>query len=395
MSLTVTAAAALARTQAAETERARMLSPVLADSLTDAGFARHFVPKPWGGEAGSFTEAAEAVAELGEACAATAWCAALYAAHARLAAHLPEQGRQDLWEHTPDVRIAASVVPPAGTAEEARPPQAATPATATSDAGVRAADPAGDTAEGWWLEGTWHHASGVDHAHWILLASWTGSAADRTVRLFAVPREACEVSDTWHTLGLRGTGSNTVRLERTFVPAHRTCTLADLGRFEPGRDRCHSVPYQMVAGAQFLAPALGAARQALRDWHELTAHRIRPDGSRAADAPAQRAAAARSSAEIHAAGLLLDHALQQADLGEVTPRAVAENARDFALAAELIAAAADRLVRAAGLRAQAEDCPLQRRWRDIRAAAGHAALDFEAASTLYAQAQATVDEAAR
>ncbi|MFI1890522.1 acyl-CoA dehydrogenase family protein [Streptomyces jumonjinensis] len=381
MSLTVTQTAALARTQTAETERARMLSSHLADSLTDAGFARHFVPKLWGGEAGSFTEAAEAAAELGEASAATAWCAALYAAHARLAAYLPEQGRQDLWERTPDVRIAASVMPPAGTAEEAHSPQTAAQA--------------GGTAEGWWLEGTWHHASGVDHAHWILLASWASGDTDRTVRLFAVPRDACEVSDTWHTLGLRGTGSNTVRLERTFVPAHRTCTLADLGRLEPGLDRCHSVPYQMVAGAQFLAPALGAARQALRDWHELTADRIRLDGSRAADAPAQRDAAARASAEIHAAGLLLNHALQRADLGEITPRAVAENVRDFAFAAELIAAAADRLVRAAGLRAQAEDCSLQRRWRDIRAAAGHAALDFEAAGNLYAQARTPMSETAR
>lgn len=381
MSLIVTRTAVLARSLAAETERARVLSSRLADSLTDAGFTRHFVPKSWGGDAGSFTEAAEAAAELGEACAATAWCAALYAAHARLAAYLPERGRQDLWERTPDVRIAASVVPAAGTAEEAHSPR-----TPVRD---------GDTTDGWWLEGTWHHASGVDHAHWILLASCTGGETDRTVRLFAVPRDACEVSDTWHTLGLRGTGSNSVRLNRTFVPAHRTCALADLGRREPGLERCHSVPYQMVAGAQFLAPALGAARQALRDWHELTADRIRPDGSRAADAPAQRDAAARASGEIHAAGLLLKHALERADLGETTPRAVAENVRDFAFAAELIAAAADRLVRSAGLRAQADGCSLQRRWRDVRAAAGHAALDFEAAGNLYAQSRTPTSEVAR
>ncbi|MFH0246278.1 hypothetical protein ACGRHY_28535 [Streptomyces sp. HK10] len=94
--LTVAPAAALARTRAAETERARKLSPGFADSLTAAGFARHFVPKPWGGDVGPFAEAAEAAAELSEACAATAWCAALYAAHARLAAHLPGQGRRDL-----------------------------------------------------------------------------------------------------------------------------------------------------------------------------------------------------------------------------------------------------------------------------------------------------------
>ncbi|MFJ3516436.1 oxidoreductase [Streptomyces sp. NPDC090131] len=359
MTLRLPSLTALARTSVEDIERRRRLTPELADAITDAGFARHFVPKEWNGESGSFTEVAEAAAAVGETCASTAWCAALYAAHGRLAAYLPHEGQRELWEESPDVRIAAAVVPPSGETEELE--------------------------DGWLLSGVWNLASGVDRAHWILVSAWTGEGEARTSRIFAVPRAHFEVSDTWHSLGLRGTGSNTVRIVGAFVPARRSFTLADLARSEVGGERCHTVPHQLVAAAQFVAPALGAARQALRDWTESTAVRVRADGRPAHTAPGAQEVLTRASAEIHAAGLLLRNALGRADLSEVTPHTVAENVRDFAMAAELCVGAVGRLMRAAGSRAQAADSPLQRRWRDVTAVTAHAALDFEAASALYSR----------
>ncbi|AXI77262.1 acyl-CoA dehydrogenase family protein [Peterkaempfera bronchialis] len=359
MTLDTGSLTALARTWAEDIEHQRRLTPGIADAITTAGFARHFVPKQWNGSAGSFAEAAEAAAVLGETCTSGAWCAALYAAHGRLAAYLPYEGQRELWAESPDIRIAAAIVPPSGETEV--------------------------VADGWMLTGTWNLASGVDHAHWILLAAWVGEGAARACRIFAVPRARFEVADTWHSLGLRGTGSNTVRVERTFVPAHRTFTLGDLAHTEPGRERCHSVPYLLVAGAQFVAPALGAARQALRDWTELTRARVLTDGRPAHATPGAQEVLARASGEVHAAGLLVRHALGRADLADITEQAVAENVRDFSLAAEMSATAVDRLMRAAGSRAQAVDSPLQRRWRDVVAATGHAALGFEAASALYSR----------
>ncbi|WP_327135929.1 oxidoreductase (plasmid) [Streptomyces sp. NBC_01343] len=360
MSLDTAPLIALAQTSADVVEHERRLTPEVAEAVTAAGFARHFVPKQWYGSAGSFAEVAQAAAAVGEVCASTAWCAALYAAHGRLAAHLPYEGQRDLWSHSPDVRIAAAVIPTAGEAEAVE--------------------------DGWNLTGVWNLASGVDHAHWILLSAWTGAGEARSGRIFAVPRSRFEVDHTWNSLGLRGTGSNTVHVERVFVPAHRTFTLADLGHEEPGRERCHRVPYQLVGAAQFVAPALGAARRALREWAELTTARVRLDGRPAHTAAGAQEVLARASAEIHAAGLLVRHALERADLAEITPLVVAENVRDFSMAAELCAGAVGRLMRSAGSRAQVADSPLQRRWRDVMAATAHAAVDFEAAAALYARA---------
>ncbi|MER7181901.1 hypothetical protein ABT404_20855, partial [Streptomyces hyaluromycini] len=112
--LAPSAVTALAARHARASEEAACLHPEVAAALPATGFARHFVPSRWGGRAGGFAELVDAVAAVGQACASTAWCCALLAGHARLAAHLPERAQAELWADSPDTAIAAAVVPPSG-----------------------------------------------------------------------------------------------------------------------------------------------------------------------------------------------------------------------------------------------------------------------------------------
>jgi two-component flavin-dependent monooxygenase len=265
-----------------------------------------------------------------------------------------------LWHNGPDVRIAASVVPPQGTAVE--------------------------TPGGWRLSGSWGYASGVDHAHWVLLAALTGTGTERRHRIFAVPRAEVRVTDTWRSMGLRGTGSNTVTAEDVFVPAHRAMTLEDLLRPQDDAARCHQVPYPMVAGLLFAIPALGAARAAVREWTRTVAPKRRPGGSAVRETASGRQAFARSAADIEAAGYLLLAAARRADEGPVTPLAVAENQRDAVAAVDLCRQAVTRLFQTAGAAGLADTDRLQRCWRDVLAVAGHASLDPETAAAGYTQA---------
>lgn len=338
-----------------------------AEELSAAGFARYFVPGRWGGRAGGFARLVEAVAAVGESCPSTAWCAALYAAHGRLAGRLPERGQAELWRDGADVRIAAAVVPPAGRA-------------------VR-------VAEGWRLDGSWSLASGVDHAQWVLLASRTEGAHGPEHRIFAVPRSEVSVRDAWRGVGLSRSGSNDVLAEGVLVPVHRTMTLDDLSASLPGVDesgrevaRCHQVPYLLVASLIFASPLLGAARGALAAWTAAARDRRRPGGGALlADGTAQQVLA-RSSGEIHAAGLLLQDAARRADHGAVDDLLVAANGRDAALAVDLLVGAVERLFRAGGTRVQQEGDPLQRFWRDVHTGSAHGALDFAAAARRFAEA---------
>jgi alkylation response protein AidB-like acyl-CoA dehydrogenase len=349
---------AAARRDAAAAEAAGRLTPQVAAALTRAGFPRHFVPRDRGGAAGEFGPLVSATAQVAEACASAAWCAALFAAHGRLAAYLPPDGRREVWADGPDQRIAAAVVPPQGQA-------------VAQDGG-------------WRLDGAWRPASGIDHADWVLLASWTPGPAGRQHRIFAVPRSELAVEATWDSCGLRGTGSNTVRAEGVRVPEHRSMPLETLLRPQPGAARCHAVPFPMVAALIFAAPLLGIARGALRTW---TAERT----GGPAPHPATHTVLAEASARIHAAGLLLDGAAARADRGEITSLAVAENRRDAATAATLCREAVDSLFRAAGLRAHARDSVLQRAWRDATTVAAHGTLDADAAARAYAEAVLTPD----
>lgn len=342
----------------------------MVNALPSAGFARHFVPRRWGGRAGGFTELVNAVAAVGEGCASTAWCCALQAGHARLAAHLPERAQAELWADTPDTAIAAAVVPPSG--QVARVPG------------------------GWRLTGRWAWASGADHADWILLATIEDPEAGQPqYRVLALPRRDVRVHRTWDSVGLRGTGSDTVTVDDVFVPEHRSF-LRDVlltGVRDADAAPCHRVPYTLVASLFFCAPALGAARGALDSWTALARQRgVSGD-------PGVQQTLARCSAEIDAAQLLLETAANRADRAALTPPAAfepetaARNQRDAAVAVDLLAGAVERLFRTAGVRALSQDSPLQRAWRDIHAVAAHATLQPGPSAAAYAAGVFTDDRA--
>jgi alkylation response protein AidB-like acyl-CoA dehydrogenase len=73
------------------------------------------------------------------------------------------------------------------------------------------------------------------------------ASGEPEVRLAFFPSEACEILDTWHVLGMRGTGSDDVAVHDVFVPRMRTCGL--LPEFVPGAH------YQ---GPLYRFPAMGA-----------------------------------------------------------------------------------------------------------------------------------------
>lgn len=341
------------RDHAVEADESRRLHPETVSALTTAGFPRHFVPADQGGEEGTFTDLFLRTAELAEVCASAAWCASLWAAHGRFAAYLPPEGRRDIWGSSPDVRISAAVVPPSGAA-------------------VR-------TPDGWRVHGEWSCVSGVDHAHWVLLAV-PEPEGEAGPLVFAVPARAVTVLDTWDSTGLRATASHTVVLPPLDVPRHRAFSLRELmrGTPGPGRARCHTVPAHLGGPPLLAAPALGAARLALQVWTAGEAGR--PGGS----GGAARDTLARSSAEIDAARLLLERSAHRADTGHGT-LAVAENRRDAAFAVDLLVTAVERLFRTGGAAARDAAGDLQRCWRDVHTVAAHGALRLESASQAYAE----------
>ncbi|WP_327351829.1 acyl-CoA dehydrogenase family protein [Streptomyces sp. NBC_01304] len=323
---------AAAHTRSAETER--VLHPEVAQALVSAGFARHFVPARWGGSAGGHLEATLATAAVGRSCASAAWCASVIAYGSRMALALPEQGRSDLWSAGPDTVVVAGLQP--------------TGRTEPAPGGRR-------------ISGRWSYVSAVAHCDWALVSAPVDEdgALDPGRRFFALPRAQFTVEDTWHTLGMRGTGSNTVAVDDVFVPAHRTFRAEDLER--------PPVPLPAVAGLTFAPPLVGAAQAALA----VAAQELPPSVE-----------LVRAAGDTRLALSLLTRVAANADAHPAGERPDWQtwSLWDCARAAELAKSAVDRLIEAMGTRAYADGHPVQQVWRDLRTGASHVRLRPELAA---------------
>ncbi|MGW1911663.1 acyl-CoA dehydrogenase family protein [Streptomyces sp. NPDC002076] len=345
-------------------EAARRLAPEVVEAVREAGFARHFVPSAFGGTEGRFVDMTSAVALVGEGCASAAWVASLSAYSARYGAYLPVEGQAVLWGDGPDALMAGALMP-AGKAEP--------------------------VSGGWRLSGEWKYISGVRFADWVFACSAVpgkvGPDGRGEVRFFAVPQADITVKDTWFTLGMRGTGSDTMVLDDVFVPEHLTLSRLDInaGRATASAARCHTVPVNAVNGLPLAVPVVGAARGAVRAAAEQNLRRVDRRGAPLRDKPSVQIDLARSAAEVDAAELLVQRAARVADGIEETKEGetAVRGPRDLALAVELSVSAVERLFRGTGTTGHFESDPVQRFWRDVNTAASHMIFSFETTGTAY------------
>ncbi|MEO3756409.1 acyl-CoA dehydrogenase family protein [Streptomyces sp. B6B3] len=344
--------AASAAARAVDTDGERRPSDDAIKAMRDAGFMRQFVPERFGGRAGTFRELLPAVTAIGERCPATAWLASLFASTPRWMPFFPEAGLNEVWAAGPDAAVAGSVIP----------------------FGEAVVD-----GDGLRVSGRWPYMSGIEFSDWVIVCPRVaGGEGPPRLSLVLFERSACEIEDTWHTVGMRATGSHSVVLNDVFVPAER---IVDRATVFAGRGSLAPLP--AANGLTFVVPALGAARGALDLLTDFLARRTRgvsatpglpgPGGNLAT----YDMVLARSAAEIDSVALLLDRVAEVVDGGEITPALIARNARDSAYALELLTTATNRIFRTAGTSGQVADGPLGRLWRDVNSMATHQALQFE------------------
>jgi len=352
-------AARVAGRNAADSDASGRIAPGTVEALAAAGFPGCFVPKRWGGAGATLDAVTRAVAAVGEGCASAAWIASLWAYNGRFGAYLPAEGQDEVWAKGPDTRLVSSMVA----------------------AGVAAAPAEG----GWTVSGSWLYVSGVEFADWALVSSALPRPGDRSIRVFAVPRDSFTHKETWSTLGMRATGSHTLVVDEAFVPEYRTFLWDDMRRgILPGPGtNAQCAPLFSVNGLTFAAPILGAARGALHLAEEHLAGK--PSAPRAAARESSLIAFARAAGEIDAASLLLSRVAETADLGRLGEGLAERSHRDSTLAVQLLVGATDRLFQVTGTRGHATSHGMQHIWRDVHAAASHAALQFEPAALGYAR----------
>ena len=112
---------------------------------------------------------------------------------------------------------------------------------------------------GWRVTGQVPFGSGCHHAGWLAMPAMEEGAD----ALFAVffPRTSGTVLDTWHTIGMRGTGSTDYRADDLFVPEHMVAPVGPLANPAPGFDGplFHMWPWPNILGEGIISVAVAAS----------------------------------------------------------------------------------------------------------------------------------------
>jgi 3-hydroxy-9,10-secoandrosta-1,3,5(10)-triene-9,17-dione monooxygenase len=358
------------RERAPRAEELRRLPDETIADLHKSGLFRVLQPKRVGGSELPFRALVELVSVIARGCGSTAWVLANLAAHHWLLGMATKQAQDEVWDQSPDNLIGSALIFPRGRAQKV-------------EGGYR-------------LTGRWPFSSGVDPAAWNLVG---GIARDEDSgatgsRIFLLPASDYTVIDTWHVIGLAGTGSKDVAVEDVFVPDYRSLAVDQLaGGPNPGSEVNPSVLYQLPAISLFAfciaGVSLGIAQGAIEHFVGSTRTRLSSySGRNVADFNTVQVHVAEAAALVDAARAIMlgdcDEATNSVAEGRIPDLAHrARYRRDGAFAATLCTKAVDIVFAATGGGAIYARNPLQRAFRDVHAANAHYVLNWDINGAMY------------
>ena len=238
------------RARREETRGNRTVLPDIREMVRESGVARILQPPAYGGAGGPLRDVVDAVSEVGAACGSTGWAVVQYVVHPFMVAQWPREAQDEVWGDDPKNLVAGILIQSLGRYERAR--------------------------GGYRVSGRWPFVTGVDTCDWCIVSGYEeGRAGQHESHLhFLIGREEIEILDTWHALGLRGSGTNDVRLQEFFVPAHRALSMEVLrGGESPGghwrETPLYLLPSYPIFGCGISSGAVGIALELVAEYNEI------------------------------------------------------------------------------------------------------------------------------
>jgi 3-hydroxy-9,10-secoandrosta-1,3,5(10)-triene-9,17-dione monooxygenase len=358
------------RERALATEQLRRIPDQTLADLHKSGIFRMHQPKRLGGSEAPYRALVDLGSILAQGCASTAWVTINLASHHWMLGMWPQAAQDEIWGQSPDVLIGSAFAFPAGRAKAAP--------------------------GGWRLKGRWGFSSGIDPCAWNFVGGLVEDDAGKPgePRMFLVPKADYQILDTWHVAGLAGTGSKDVVIEDCFVPAHRALAAEQIsGGPTPGSavnaSALYRLPTFILFPCMIAAVGIGIAQGAVAEFADTTKKRASSyTGARLASLATLQLRLAEAAALTDAAEkIVLSDCDEAQDLAEANLAATIEQRarwrRDGAFAGKLCAQAVELLFTGAGGNTIYLTHPLQRSLRDVHAANGHFALNWDAAATMY------------
>jgi indole-3-acetate monooxygenase len=337
-------------------EQERHMPRPLFEALRDAGVFKMSVSKVVGGAEVEEETVVQVIEELARQDGSVGWNVMIASFSAMVASYLPAAALRDVYRGGPSTVLAGTLMPQG----------AALPVPG-----------------GFRLTGRWPFGSGCHQADWL-----DGSSAVMVqgtprlrpdgrpdIRNFLLPVGDCEILDTWHTAGLRGTGSHDWQVADVFVPEERSIPLLFDGPSEPGAISHRDFPF--YAGARVAAVALGIARDAIDAFTALA--RTKTPVAATSTLVAQHTTherVGRAEALLRAGRAFLYETVRELPYSPTWSEALSDDLRArirlaSAHVAQNAAEAVDLMFNAAGTTAIYASSRLERCFRDVHVATQH------------------------
>ncbi len=351
----LTAVAVSADARSTEIETARHLPRDIVDGLIDAQAMRVWVPARYGGVEASIIDMVDALEHVSYYDGATGWCIMIANTTALNAGYLAPEFAEQIFG---DPRaITGGFGMPAGTGVPV-------------DGGIR-------------VSGRWAWGSGSHDCTWIGGGVRIVDASGAPARLddgTGVPfvffdRSDVELLDTWHVMGLKGTGSTDYQVSDAFVPTGRWVSFT--ASPEPVVDSpLYRFSFLGALGIGVASVTVGLAKRAIDELVLLGEKKPQGSSRSLAERATVQADLALAEAAVRSASSFVREVVQECwDAAEQTGEMSGEQKRLLRLAAnnaaERSAHAVGLCYRAGGGSALYETSPLQRVFRDVNVATQH------------------------
>lgn len=348
------------KARAADAEALRKIPDQTIAEMQEAGFFDILKPARWGGFEMHPNVFYEVQLALAEGCMSSAWVLGVVGVHPLQLGLFPAEAQDDVWSKDPTTLVSSSYQP-VGKVER--------------------------VPGGFRLTGQWSFSSGCDHCQWVFLGAIVPPEKEGDTpayRTFLLPRSDYQIVDTWHTFGLKATGSQDIRVEGAFVPEHRTHKAMDgflcrnPGQAENTGD-IFKLPWAAVFTRAVSTASIGALQDVLSSFLDIARTRVSTNTGIATKAdPFALSAAATTQAEIASMKTTLFKTFDDLMAAVHEGREVPLSDRVFykyqaSRVSRRCAELADQLLLLSGARGVFSNNPIVRPWLDLNAGRAHIA----------------------
>jgi len=245
---------------------------------------------------------------------------------------------------------------------------------------------------GYVLNGRTAWNSGSSAAEWFQVNGVLMKDGAPELLMFAVPRADVTILDTWHIMGMKGTASRDLTVEKVFVPEHRAALFVPALEGQSAGHRLHDhpmyhVPFLPFAMVEVLPVIVGTHRGAANALFDRTEARLGTiSGAKGADKVPTQIRMAQGLGRARMAEDMLEAMIARLtafDPAITEPQNRAAVKLHAALVTNFCLDSVNEMARSVGGDAFRDEAPFQTYFRDLNTVARHAFLDPDMAGESY------------